>query len=246
MPVAETAASSAATVEAPGATHGRGRVVVRGGGGEPIASGAVRTRRLGILSGGLVLAALGVATTGCADQSVAARVGDETITDAELQDELEALAPVVQGQIEGQLRDSYRQEYVGNVLQSRIIALLLDQTLAGEGVEVNEDARAQIRQELEQNPAFADLPEWYQDQVVEDEALFAAMDQLSEDESVAVQTAFFALAEDTEIENPRYGSWDPDRLDAALARQGLAVLPPDGPQRPEGGESQAGAGPAVE
>lgn len=226
--------------------------VVRGGGGEPIASGAVRVRRLGILSGGLVLGALGVATTGCADQTVAAQVGDQTITEAELNDELDALkdsaGPQGASQFRGQLRGSYSQDVVGGVLEQRIILILLEDVLRDQDLEVTQQHLDQARQMFEQDPqtsgSFADLPEDYRDQVVEDQAALTNLQELPPEEAMAT---FEEVASRIEIDvDSRYGSWDPDRLVDALTRQGPALLPPEGPQRPDSEPGQDSAEPAAE
>lgn len=211
----------------------------------------MRVRRLGVPSAALVLAALAVASTGCADQSAAARVGDDTVSEADLLDEVEALADndqlwdlVTQSggqppEVDGELQGSYDRDFVARVLHQRVTAVLVRQLLEREGGRVTDADRQAARQQLDSDygPSFADFPEWYQDQLLADTSrVVRVQEELGGD----AESALVDLAEQVDVElSSRYGSWDTQRFLAAE----LAVVPPDGPRQPESAGS--GPGPAT-
>jgi hypothetical protein len=141
------------------------------------------------------------------------------------------------------------------VLHQRITAVLIDQLLDQEGARITDADRQAAQQQLDQDygPSFGEFPDWYQDQLLEDNSRIV---RLQEELGSDAEPALIELAEGTDVElSSRYGSWDVQRFLAAE----LAVIPPDGPQQPESGgsgdgqgqdqgegEGQTGAAPAAE
>jgi hypothetical protein len=191
----------------------------------------------------LALVALGAA--GCAEQSAAARVGDEIVSEASFQDEIEARAGnqayleqtgLPADALAGDMEGSYSQEFVGSLLQDRIFVLLFDRILADEGIEVSPDQRQQAAQSVQEGLAesYTEFPAWYREQLVEDQSKYLALGEaLGSDAAVGAAVADMAARVDVEI-GSHYGSWDSDLVTDAWAGQALAVVPPEGP---EGGDS---------
>lgn len=190
----------------------------------------------------LALAALALGATGCAEQSPAARVGDVTVSESELMDEIEVLADLSSEPVEGDLGSSYSQTFVGRVLQQRIVVLLIDRVLDEEGAEVTDEDRAAARQQIEQqDQAFAEVPSWYQDVTVDDFSKFNKLAELHPDDSGL--SAIVDMAERVDVElSSRYGSWDPSRIQEHYSSQFQApapVVPPRGPQPAPNGEGSS-------
>ncbi|HEY8523567.1 MAG TPA: hypothetical protein VIL48_01300 [Acidimicrobiales bacterium] len=193
----------------------------------------------------LALAAVaGLAASGCASQAVGVRVGDTTLSQADVMDELDAWAnnealfppgqPMV---IEGDAVGSYSQEFVGDVLLQRIRSLVAEQILEERGLEVTDADRADAERALLdsgfQGGALDGFTDDYRARLIDDQAYLNVLA-----EELGPQGANEALAEaaaTTEIEvNPRFGDWDEDEL---------AVAPPAGPTpRPD---AAAGAMPGA-
>jgi hypothetical protein len=210
-------------------------------------------RRL-LLPSALALAVVGLGATGCAEQTAAARVGDDIVSESDLMDIVEARADnetylqltgipadALQGDLEG---TNYSQEYVGSLLQERIFVTLFDRVLDDEGVEVTDDQRAQATQAVEQRlqEALGEFPSWYQDQLVEEQSKYIALvSALGSDDAVGRAVADMAERVDIEVSS-RYGSWDPALASDAWAGQALAVTPPEAPEAAPGSAEGAGAG----
>ncbi|HEV7760377.1 MAG TPA: hypothetical protein VGO78_15350, partial [Acidimicrobiales bacterium] len=81
---------------------------------------------------------VGLASTGCAEQSAAIRVGDDTVSESQVLDELDAWAGnetlIPAGQVTGELgEDSYIQPFVGSIIQQRVTFMLYEQLFDDEG-----------------------------------------------------------------------------------------------------------------
>jgi hypothetical protein len=192
------------------------------------------------LSGSL-LAVLALGATGCAEQSAAVRVGDEIVSAADFQDEVDAragnetyleMSGIPADALEGDMESSYSQEFVGSLLQERIFVLLFDRILADEDVEVTDEDRQQAAQSVEEGlqDAYTAFPSWYQEQLVEDQSKYLALVTALESEA-AVGAAVADMASRVDIElSSHYGSWDADLVADAWAGEGLAVVPPEAPE----------------
>lgn len=186
-------------------------------------------RRLAALLVAVALAA--VAITGCADQTTALRVGDDSFSDAQLYDELDAFAgnealwreagqsPDV---IRGDLDSSYDSEFVAGLLRQRVFFILGGQLFDEQGLELDDDLREMARQSLDRQyfGTLGEFPEEFREGFVDDVARLAALEQeLGAD---GLDEALVDAANTTKIEvSSRYGRWDSDRL---------AVVPPESSQ----------------
>lgn len=180
------------------------------------------TRRTSAIA--LAAAALAVVlTSGCAEEAAAARVGDDTISNHDLMDEVKALAgneallqqfQIPSEGIPGDAKGSFSQTFVGSVLVQRIGTMLIERTLDEKGVEVTDAdvtaADAQIDQAI---GAEADkLPEKYRDQLAHDIAVNQKLTAAFPDEAAA-RKALQKVATDTDVSvNSRYGTWDPKQF----------------------------------
>lgn len=180
-------------------------------------------RRRRYLLATAVAAGLAVTATGCAEQSAALRVDDETVSRSAFEDELEAFADIYQGTVTGSLGDSYSQEYAGNVMNQRIAFILIERIFDDEGLELTDadrdEASDQVQDALDGMPA--DL---------RDEVLDAVARQIKLEDELGGNAANVALvaaydAADIEV-NPHYGSWDAEQR---------IVVPPPGPEPARGG-----------
>jgi hypothetical protein len=155
------------------------------------------------------------------------------VSESDLLDEADVLADVSgREQTAGDLGRSYNQQFVGGVLQQRIVVLLVEGLLADEGQEVTAEERAQARQELESEPTFTELPGWYQDVSIEDSALFTKLAQIFPEDGGLGAVMERAERADVEISS-HYGSWDPSLLAEYYQSQAQAppaVVPPEGPR----------------
>jgi len=193
------------------------------------------TRRLPILVLATALAA--VLATGCAKEAAAARVGDDTISNQDLMDEVKALydndALWAQSQggragLKGEAKGSYAQSFVAGVLQQRITFKLLGHLFDKEGDKLTGSLRDQAREELVTNQfgqAFNELPKDYRDSLTDDYAkVIALQTKLG---ASKFNTAVEDLIETTDVKvNSRYGHWDADTFRNAPDK--LAIVPPAG------------------
>jgi hypothetical protein len=218
---------------AAGATRGH----VTAPGVHDLRSAIVLGRRLAPLV--VALGFVGIAATSCTDQAAAARVGDQTLSESELLDELRAFVdnePFLQANgidpdnaesLRGGSSESFSQEFVGFVLENRIVNMLIADMFDGVGLVLSDGVRDQGRAGLasdEQSAAiFEAFPASYQDQLVDDQARAGALQAaLGED----FQTQLVEAAETTDIElSSRYGTFD---VQAFLDQEG-AITPPAGP-----------------
>jgi hypothetical protein len=192
------------------------------------------TRRLPALLAVPVLAA--ALASGCADEAAAARVGDTTISNDDLMSEVKATAgseallqafevpsDAVPGQADAD--KSYSQQFVGFILQNRVIAVLREQLAAKEDIEVTEsdldDAEARLSSGLEQSGGdIDDLPKSLREQLTTEIATAARL-EAEFGSSDDVNAALGDLAREIDIEvSSKYGSWDPSVG---------SLVPPDGP-----------------
>jgi hypothetical protein len=170
--------------------------------------GSVSTRRF--VTSLAVLAAMGLlVAAGCGEQTSAIRVGDQSVSQTDFQDELDALAALA-GDAPGEyprgaLRTSYDQGFVTQVANQRVYLMIFAQIFDDEGLEITTADRAQVRAELERDPAFLELPESYREMIVEDLAKQQVVQTAIE--PAALREAAEALLETTGISS-RVGSWD--------------------------------------
>jgi hypothetical protein len=194
----------------------------------------VRLRRLALAPAALVVA--GLATSGCAQQSAAVRVNDQTVSRTELYEELGVLAEnkafqaVVlrpdadPSQIPGDLGGSYAQPVVGSVIQLRIQGMLATEVLADQGIEVSDaeikrldDSLAQGMREHKGN--IESLPDRYRRDFVTGVAAYGRLVTKLGSKGAADQALFQAQSDADISVSSEFGSWDPDRF---------AVDPPRG------------------
>ncbi len=210
-----------------------------------VASDPVPKRRLVPLAA--AVAAVGLLSTGCADQSAAIRVGDESISEKDFLAEVDALGSSDEALqlIVGASREdvvgsmgegSYQQRFVAFMADQRVYALLLHQVADDEGIEVDVDTmqtvRDQIEGELEGNGVdLADFPEAYLDRLATDIAVAQALEESMAPEDQ--QAAVLEQAEGTDIEvSSRLGSWNQDAFLASLQGQSQSIASIDPPEAP--------------
>jgi hypothetical protein len=210
--------------------------------------------------------AVAVAGTGCADQSAAIRVGDDTVSEKDFREEVEALGQsetalqlmlgATLTDVAGELGDdSYTQPFIGYLVQQRVSLMLQEQLAEQNGIEVNDDDRDAVRTQIESEIANAganidDLPEAFVDQLIDDVAVGQAL-QGAQGQS-DLQGDYLELAENADVElSSHLGEWNNDAFVASLLGQGQgqgaqgqqlsAVTPPAGPRSaPGGGEGTEG------
>jgi hypothetical protein len=183
-----------------------------------------------------VLAAVAVAgllSTGCAEQSAALRVGDRTVSESDLIDELDTYGAneslwQASGQPAptGELTDSWDQNFVASILEQRVVLMLAGQMFDEQGLSLDDSARSGAEQRLGQQfgPGFDEFPDDYRQAFIDD---VARADTLSESLGDDFESALIDEAADTDIEvSSRFGSWDQD---------GFRVIPPEGPAPAPGG-----------
>jgi hypothetical protein len=194
------------------------------------------------------VAAIGLLSTGCADQAAAIRVGDESISESDFFAEVdalgssdEALALIVPGAtrevIAGAMGEgSYQQRFVAFMADQRVYALLLHQVADDAGIEIDVDemqtVRGQIEDELEGNGVdLDDFPDAYLDRLAEDIAVAQALEggMAPEDQ----QAALLEQAERTDIGvSSRLGTWNQDAFLASLSGQSQSIASIDPPEAP--------------
>jgi hypothetical protein len=177
-----------------------------------------------------VLAAVGLgAAAGCGEQTSAIRVGDQSVSQSDFHDELEVLASLTGDAPDqfprGQLEGSYDQGFVSQVATQRVQFMVFDQIFDDEGLELTDADRDPIRDELERDPAFLELPEDYRESIVGHLARQQVV-QMALDPA-ALNQAIGALLDTSDITlSSRVGSWD----------NNIGVVGPDEPLRQNGDE----------
>lgn len=170
----------------------------------------------------------GLATFGCAEQSAGVRVGDDTVSESDMIDELDAFgendALVGEGQadaIRGDLGQSYTQSFAGEIVQQRIVFMLAAQVLEDEGLELSDADRSEAEQAMaEQMQGGLDaFPDDYRRTFIDDVAKYNLLaGELGDDE---FNQALVDKAGSTDIEvSSRFGEWNDDEL---------TIDPPPGP-----------------
>jgi hypothetical protein len=185
---------------------------------------------------------VGLAASGCASQAVGVRVGDRTYSQADMVDELDAYGHNdalwrSSGQgvsaIQGELGDSYSQDFVSDLVQQRITFMLAEQLFDEHHLRLTDGDRStaegQLAGQIGQD-AVDQFPADYHDQLVDDLGrLNRVAQELGEDE---LNSAMIDKAHSNEIEvSPKFGRWDEDQLQ---------VVPPDG-STPAPGSGSASA-----
>ena len=167
----------------------------------------------------VVLVAFGAA--GCADDvSPAIRVGDATVSNDELLDEIGQWignpVAVDPAQVSGLTPGGYPGELVRQLISQRIDFMLHEQEFDRLGLEVTEELRTEALVALFGDPsaagdAFAAFSDEFASSFTDDVARQIAVEQeLSETSETAYSDWYVAAYEGAEIEvNPRYGTWDP-------------------------------------
>lgn len=207
----------------------------------------------------MALGLIGLAATGCADQAAAARVGDQTLSEADFLDELQAFAGNDQyveaytqstGQspdaLRGESPDSFSQVFAGSILEQRVVFMLVTELFDDEGLELTDTDRDTTRQQIIQDQQsiglfYGGFSASYQDQVVDDYTrVFTLQEAMGQEEFSA---ALREVAESTDIQlNSRYGTFD---VDALLSEQ-PAITPPAGPAAAPEDEGGADGGDEAE
>jgi hypothetical protein len=193
--------------------------------GRCLGSAAVRLRRLVPALAAVTVA--GLVAGGCAEQSAALRVGDRSLSESDLIDELDAWggnealwansgreAPT------GELTDSWDQGFVAEIIQQRVQFMLADQIFDEQGLEITDGDRDAAEQDLGQQlgPAFDEFPDDLRADLVDVIARRDALvGELGED---GLQQALSEAVADADISvASRFGHWDEDSL---------TIVPPDG------------------
>lgn len=194
---------------------------------------------------GLAISGCGSPSTLVDEQAAAVRVNDATVSRGDFQDQLDEFyendnlrsflfeASKEQLRPEGGAPGSYTQQYVGAMAGVQVQFLAVAEVLDEEGIEVTEDDRAAVADEIGQRVegGIDALPDDIADTVIE---WFAGYDKLrSELGDEELNTALNEAVDDATIEiNSRYGTWDRDQF---------RVTPPAGPA-PAPGEGSDAAG----
>ena len=203
------------------------------------------TRRLASLIA--LVAAVGLAASGCAQSSEAVRVGDQSISLHDFEDQLDVVyaneallgflfegATPDQIRPEGAPRGTYPQNFVGGMAGVQAQFLVTPSIAADQGLEITDRDRQDAVQTLEQQApgALDEMPESVGDSYIEGLAAIQVLQaQVDPDELQAVFTEGFQAA-DVEVSS-RYGSWDD---------LNLRVDPPPGPRPAPGTPDTSGAG----
>jgi len=199
------------------------------------------------------LAVLGIAATGCADQtdSDAVTVGSQTMSSQDFLDEVEAIADnddFVQQfglETEGEMLGSYSQEFVGLIMGQRV-SFMINAEMAEElDVDVSTSESAALQSLSQQyGAAFDAFPESYRDQLIGDVAAQVALDEAVQQSEAGgdgpslaeAQQLFVRLVDEVDVA-PRYGDWDSE----AFLSGDNGVLAPDGPLLRTPAEQEADA-----
>jgi hypothetical protein len=187
----------------------------------------------------IALGLAGLAVAGCADQAAAVRVNDRTMSRSDFEEHLDLVyenddlrgavfAPVDRSVLrpDDAPEGTYTQAYVGEMASFLAWVMAMQQVLDDEGIEITDDDREPVREELAEVVGdLDDLPAGPRDEYVDYIAGFRRLsDELGG--NVEVQAAIEAVLIEADVSvSSRYGSWDPDTL---------RVTPPPGP-RGDGG-----------
>jgi hypothetical protein len=190
----------------------------------------------------VALTLVGLAASGCADQSAAVQVGGQTVSESDLFVELRTVGDderllqfyeVPSDAVAGDVEGSFSQEFVGIILTHRISLMLQGLLLDDEGLELGaqerETAERQIRRGFAEAGGDVDeLPDGYYEQFVDD----YATEQLVRDAlGPGLRDALVELAQSTDIRvSSRYGRWDAVQL---------AIVPPEAPEPAPGSDDEA-------
>jgi hypothetical protein len=208
----------------------------------------VLNRRLASLVAAVSVA--GLVATGCGNQSAAIRVGDDSLSRSEFEDNLDFVYEnddfrawlfqsdsVAREQLRGEddPSGSYTQEYVGAMAGVQVELLLIAQVLDDVGLEVTDEDRADAASDVEEwLEGDADsLPDWVRDTYLDGiAAREVLLSDLGESE---LNQVLGDLVADADIDvSSRYGTWDPDEF---------RVTPPGGPApAPDDAPAQADFG----
>ncbi len=177
----------------------------------------------------VALALLGALSAACAeDVAPAARIGDRTITEQELLDEVAEWAANEQTQRSVDLRatassSGYAMGPVVSILQERIVFEVTGPAFDDLGVELDDQMITDALTVLLGDPsqaesAFAGFSQAYADEYVEELAKgIVVQGQLGDEGFVDL---IRDATRDVEV-NPRYGTWDPENI---------SIVPPEGPR----------------
>ncbi len=195
---------------------------------------------------------VGLAASGCASQAVGVRVGDHTYSQADMVDELDAYGHNdalwrSSGQqvsaIQGELGDSYSQDFVSDLVQQRITFMLAQELFDEHRLHLTEGVRSasegQLASQIGQD-AIDQFPDDYRERLVDDlSRLNLVAQELGEDE---LNSAMLDKARSNEIEvSPRFGEWDEDQLQV-VPPAGSTPAPGSGSASASGSGSPSGSG----
>jgi hypothetical protein len=197
------------------------------------------------LAAAVLLAAAGLAASGCAGQQAALRVNDESVSQAELFEELELITtnenfrnllgltePV--SSLQGELQGGFSQSLVSAALNQRVVYLLADDVLADNDVEVTDEDRQSIVDQIDGalEGGSESLPAAYREDFVEGLARLTRLQQELGQDDAGRQLQ--AAAQDADIHvASQFGSWDPDQL---------VISPPPGATPAPGSADDGGSG----
>jgi len=204
----------------------------------------------------LPLAAAGLAgllASGCAKQSAAVRVGDESVSQQELFDELElivtddAFRTITFGpedrtplaSLQGTLGpESYSQFMIGAVVTQRVEYLVAGDVLEDNGIEITKQDRAPIEDAIDKalkragGKGTRSLPPAYKEDLVEGLTRLQVLRQELGDDEFQRQMSDALTSAHVEIAS-HFGTWDPDRG---------GVVPPSGPLPAPGSQDDGSGG----
>lgn len=191
----------------------------------------------------------GLLASGCAKQSAAVRVGDESVSQQELFDELELIVTdedfrnitfgpedrTPLSSLQGTLGPkSYSQFMIGAVVNQRVQYLVAGQVLAANGIEITDDDRDAIESAIDQalSQGTGSLPPAYREDLVEGLARLQVLQRELGDDEFQRQMNDALVNADVQISS-HFGSWDPSRG---------GVVPPPGPVQAPGSQDDSNSG----
>jgi hypothetical protein len=216
-----------------------------------VASAAVLQRRLALSL--VVLAAVVLAAAGCADQSAAIEVGDQSVSESDLQDMLAGYAGneawtggATDEELAGDSPRSWGRPLVDQVLVQTIYSLFVEEQFEQADLELTDadisSARGEIEADAQAQEILAGFPDLIRDQVIETQARSTLLAQ-SLGQSPA-EEGLIELVSTTDVElSSRYGSFDRQAflqllVDQQGAETASPILPPAGPApNPEADET---------